>query len=231
MKKIKFLFLPFLLLSFISNANAAQFIDVSDGVEINATISLTEINRIRVEGSRIEGIRVAKGVIEYSHDEKSGDIFINLSKRSRRPVNMFISSNSGSTFKLLLMPKDIPSEQIFLVERVAKNGVQIFNNYQDQLVDFYKTLYNGLASKGYKVSSHNSSSRVGDLKVTLKSSYIPLKPNNFRGDIYEIRNKSKQIQLLNPQDFFKEGVRAIKFDSYILNPKEVTKMYIISIAG
>ena len=231
MKTIKLSIITFLILLFIDKANAAQFIDVSEGAEISATVSLNELNRIRVEGGKIDGIRITKGILEYSRDEKSGDIFINLLRRSRKPVNVFITSNSGSTFKLLLIPKDIPAEQIFLIERVAKNGIQIFNNYQDQLTNFYKTLYTGIAPKDYKVSNHNSSNNVGDFKIVLKSSYVPSKPNNFRGDIYEVKNKSKIIQILNPQNFYRDGMRAIKFDSYVLNPKEATRMYIISIAG
>jgi type-F conjugative transfer system secretin TraK len=225
---------------FAISAGAAQFIESSDGAEISATISLSELNRIRVEGGKIDGIRISKGILEYSRDEKSGDIFINLLKRNKRPVNIFLTSDSGSTFKLLLIPKDIPAEQIFLIERVVKNGIKVFDNYQDQLTSFYKNLYDGITPKDYKVSNHKFSSlfnslpigkNTHDLKIALKSSYIPTKPNNFRGDIYEIRNKSKFSQILNPQNFYQEGIRGIKFDTYLLNPKEVTKMYIISIAG
>lgn len=234
MRKNKLLIIPFLLgIAFVRNANAAQFIDVSDGIEVSAVISLNELNRIRIEGGKIDGIRIAKGVIEYSRDEKSGDVFVNLVKRNRRPVNIFVASSSGSTFKLLLMPKDIPAEQIFLVERVAKNGVQVFDNYQDQLIDFYKSMQQGITPKDYKFSTQNTifGEKIGDIKIKLKATYSPLKPNNFKGEIYEIKNKSDKVQSLNPQDFYKDGIRAIKFDSYILNPKEITKMYVISIAG
>lgn len=230
MKRINFPIIAIATFIFMSNGNAAQFISVSDGIEISATVSLVELNRLRVEGSKIDGIRVAKGVIEYSRDEKSGDLFINLVRRSYRPINIFLTSDTGSTFKLLLIPKDIPAEQIFLIERAAKNGVHIFDDYQDKLTKFYKSLYDGTTLKDYKISNSSSSNTVGDLKVTLKSSYIPAKPDGFRGDIYEVKNKSKETQTINPQDFYHDGIKAIKFDSYTLNSKEITKMYVISMA-
>ncbi len=88
-----------------------------------------------------------------------------------------------------------------------------------------------MAPKDYKVIEDKDSTSIGDVKITLKSSYVPIKPNSFKGDIYEIKNKSKRTQFLNPQDFYRDGIRAIKFDSYILGPKEITRMYVISIAG
>jgi type-F conjugative transfer system secretin TraK len=221
----------FILFSFTQNIDAAQFIDVADGAEITATISLTELNRIKIMSDKIDGIRVAKNIIEYSRDEKSGDVYINLIRKSRKPVNLFVSSQSGSTFKLLLMPKDIPSEQIFLIEKNNPEGLQVLNDYQDELIEFYKSLSLGIAPKDYKISKSGSNTTLGDLKMTFKFAFTPLKPNGFKGEVYEIKNKGSKTQILNSADFYRDGVRAVRFNNQTLNPKETTLVYIISIVG
>ena len=99
-----------------ATAQAAQIRIAADNSEIHATISIREVNRISLEGDRIKS--VAKAPIGYDvvPEPDTGDLYLVPSYGARvdRPVNMFITSERGFTYQLLLTTSDTPSEQLII---------------------------------------------------------------------------------------------------------------------
>ena len=212
---------------------AAQIIEVTNDAEIKAEISSYELNRIKIEGGKIAGFRALEGDLSAVSDTKNGELFIHLPRRySRKITNLFIISDSGATFKLLLVPKNIPAEQIFLVERSSSDkNLQISDQYRDNIISFYKDIYAQKPIKDYHILAKKKRVKKDGLKITKIITYEPKGKSGLHGEILEVKNKSKEVKIISPQDFFKNGVRAIKLDSHILEVGQTTKLYIISING
>lgn len=210
---------------------AAQIIEVVDDIEVKATISSYELNRIKIEGGKIEGFRALEGDLVAVPDQKKGELFINLPRKySRKVTNVFLTSDSGATFKLLLVPRNIPSEQIFLVERAVRDKkLEIGNNYRSNILKFYKSLYKRAPVSDYKISYKTEKSEIDDLQIKKIVTYTPKDKTGLVGEIFEVKNDSNEIKIIRPQDFHKDGARAIKLNSHILEADQMTEMYIISI--
>lgn len=100
-----------------THAGAVQF-RMSDGdAEIMAHVSKREITRIALRGDRISGVVGKQLGFRIEHDTTSGDMFLvpNDGADLVTPINLFISSEAGNTYQLLLTPLDIPAEQIVIV--------------------------------------------------------------------------------------------------------------------
>lgn len=100
-----------------AHAGAVQF-RVSEGdAEIMAHVSKREITRIALRGDRISGVVGKQIGFRIEHDTNSGDMFLvpNDGADLVMPINLFLSSEAGHTYQLLLTPLDIPAEQIVIV--------------------------------------------------------------------------------------------------------------------
>lgn len=82
---------------------------------ITAAISKTEISRISF-GSEIESVHSLKGEIEYEIVDK--DLY--LRAFVDKPINFFVKTFSGKTYKLITTPENIPATQVFVRAEIAK---------------------------------------------------------------------------------------------------------------
>jgi type-F conjugative transfer system secretin TraK len=212
---------------------AAQFIEVSEGSEHKVSISSYELNRIKIQGGEIEGFRALEGDITAAPDKEKGELFIHLpSKYSKNITNIFITSSSGSTFKLMLIPKRIPAEQIFLIERnVTDQVLKISDQYRDKIINFYKEMYIGKTIAGYRVVRKKEKFKKEKLRIKKLISYESETKSGLYGEVFEVKNTSHDSITIQPHEFYQEGVRAVKLDSHMLGKDQTTKMYVISIRG
>lgn len=102
---------------------AAQIRIADDDAEIVAVISAREVSRIALEGDRIITLAAVPRGYSIDHDAETGDLY--LVPQAFIPagsvVNMFITSEAGRTYQLLLETRDIPSEQI-IIRRPGGSG-------------------------------------------------------------------------------------------------------------
>ena len=103
-------------LSALMPARAAQIRIAADNSEIHAAISIREVNRISLEDDRIKSVARAPIGYDVVPEPDTGDLYLVPSYGARidRPVNMFITSERGFTYQLLLTPSDTPSEQLII---------------------------------------------------------------------------------------------------------------------
>jgi hypothetical protein len=99
-----------------SSAFSAQVRIADKDAEIAGVISATEVSRITVEGDRIVSLATVPKGYSVDHDTETGDLYLVPQQGGLAGllINMFITSESGRSFQLLLQVRDIPSEQIII---------------------------------------------------------------------------------------------------------------------
>lgn len=211
---------------------AAQTKMVEDGSEFSAEISKSDINRIKVVGDRIKDIKSNSGELEVSVEEKKGEIYIRPTTiAENRPLNLFIITEQGFTYKALLYPKAIPAEQILLRndDVVTNSDVEVAkitkNSYEQQIIALIRAMREKKKVEGYQVKSDRKNLDLGDLDVRRISVY---KGQNFIGEIFTLKNSTKTLISVEEKMFFKNGVRAVKIENPNLLPDESTEIFIVS---
>ncbi len=216
----------------ISSAFAAQIRNMNDGDEATAQISKTDINRIKLSGDRIRSTKFTTGELEISQDENLGEIYLRPTKFAKnKPLNLFIITEQNFTYKFLLYPKSIPSEQIIIKNDsvVANSDAEVSNiaknSYQQQIITLIKAMRAKTKLESYDITTSKKYIDLGDLELKRVSTY---KGQSFIGESFILKNDSNQIITLEEKIFFKNGVRAIKIENPNLLPDEATEIFIVS---
>lgn len=130
-------------------AHALQLVEASDGVSVEAILSIKEPTRIRIENAPITdvfgnilssncgpspalpaspgatapgaGLPVINpgGEIVLECDRDKGEIYIRPVGDSAKPINLFVSS-AGATYTLLLRRADTPADTIVIRDKTSK---------------------------------------------------------------------------------------------------------------
>jgi len=229
MKKI---IISFCLACLANSAIAAQMRSVEDGSEFTAEISKIDTNRIKVVGDRVRSVKTNAGELEVSVEEKLGEIYVRpTSFAENKPLNLFIITEQNFTYKALLYPKSIPSEQIILRndDVVLNSDVEVAkatkNSYEQQIIALLKAMRAKSKLEGYQIRGEKKYVDLGDLEMKKITTY---KGQNFIGEIFTIKNSTNQLLNLEEKIFFKNGVRAVKIGNQTLLPDESTEILIVS---
>jgi type-F conjugative transfer system secretin TraK len=227
---INFVFL--LSLFFFQKSFATQTKIVEDGDEFTAEISRSDINRIKVVGDRNRTVQSNGEELNTSIDSKLGEIYIRATVfTENKPLNLFIVTEQNFTYKALLYPKSIPSEQIIIRNEsvVASSDTEVSkvtkNSYEQQIIALFKVMRLKKKLEGYVIKQEHRYVDLGDLGMRRVSTY---KGQNFIGEIFTLKNSSSHVVALEEKMFFKNGVRAVKIEKENLLPDEVTEIFVVS---
>ena len=140
------LLIPALWLAEVAPAVALQVVEASDGVTVDAVLSLKEPTRIRIDGAPITNVfgniyssncgsaMTAQpgngppaigpqvnpaGEIVLECDTDKGEIYVRPVGISGKPVNLFVSSQHA-TYTLLLRRSDTPADTIVIRDRAPR---------------------------------------------------------------------------------------------------------------
>ena len=115
MKVIKFLIIiTFVIVnSQIGYAKDVWHYEIRNNDTIIAQISQKEISRINLKGEVIEKLHFIDGELEFIKEEE--DLY--LRPLVTKPINMFLKTESGNTYKILLEVVDVPACQIFITKK------------------------------------------------------------------------------------------------------------------
>lgn len=104
------------LAAFMGESMAAQLRIAEDNAEIAAVISAREVSRLALDGDRIASLSSVPQGFSVEHDAETGDLYIVPipGVAITGLINMFITTEAGRSYQLLLEPRDIPSEQIII---------------------------------------------------------------------------------------------------------------------
>jgi len=224
-------YLIILSLIFANEAMAIQNKEVNDGDEFNAVISRNDLNRIKVVNDKIRDIKSNNQELDLNVDEKNGEVYLRVaSAYENKPINIFILTQQNQTYKGILYPKLIPAEQIILNNEnigLANNYLNKMNNknsYEKEILELMNAMRRGQKIENYQIKRNSKYIDLGDLSMKRSEIY---KGVNMAGEVYIIKNSTKQILNLDEKFFYKNGVKAIKIEKRELLPNEQSQVFII----
>ncbi len=208
-------------------AAAQQVVDVSEGDVALVQISVKDLTRIRVANSRIENIRGNDGELVVDADKAHGEIYVRP-VNPMRPVNLFVTSETGNTYTLLLTPKDVPGSTVVLRERGAKAASAPAAGGADYQKNLEKlTLAMARSDMPRSVEVREKGTRVRLWKGTTYTLEREYWTDQYVGEIYSLSNSGDDPIVMTEGEFFRDGVVAISVENMTLDKNESTNVYIV----
>ncbi len=158
-------FIITLILLITSTAQAAQLRIAENDAEIVAIISAKEVSRIALEGDRIISLATVPRGFSIDHDEVTGDLFLVPIPGStlKHPINLFITSEQGFSYQLLLEPRDLPSEQIIIRNARPPKATPVPSSpRREELGRLMKAAITGELIDDYKRAAAKASSPIAN---------------------------------------------------------------------
>lgn len=225
-----FVLIIVLLVWMVPFANALQVKALKDNQSVSAKISARELTRIFVMNDRIQSVRGIEGAYEITKDEVQGYIYIKPSPFFQaKSFNIFITTEQGHTYTLLLNPLDIPAENIALKSLTSSKLLaarwEMSSDYEKTLIHLIHSMTNEQNPEGYAVIN------LGKTKPRLFTSGLSkqlltlYRGNHLQGEVWKIKNMRRKLISLSPQQFYQTGTRAIALEDETLSSGEETILY------
>ena len=248
-------------------AHALQLVDARDGVSAQATVSLKEPTRIRIEGAAITDVfgnlyssscgappAVAGapgapaqpavnplGELVLECDRDKGEIYVRPVGAGTKPINLFISSATG-TYTLLLRRADIPADTIVIRDRTPRQGPPggggaTFGpaGRSPNHIRALKTMLVAMASDRVPPDVRvEEVARPVELFAEAHFSLMRLyEGRGLIGEKYLLTNVSAAPMVLAEQEFDREDgdVVAVAIENHNLRPGESTSVYVIRLGS
>lgn len=175
-------------------------------------VSVKELNRIVIEDDRIQSARGLDGNYQLTKDETQGAIFIKPNQS--RPFNLFLTTEAGHNYTLLLTPIDIPSEVIQLKPlspvKAKAEAWEKNTPYSDAIIQLMKSMVNDESQPdGYAVihvKAGKPQKLHSGISMQLKTLY---QGNALQGEIWRISNVHCRSMQLKKNEFYRPQVRAM----------------------
>jgi len=220
----KILLIPLLVASF--SASAAQVLVGKPDDTLSARVSRAEPTLIRIDGHRVRRIFGAEGEFAVTADKEAGTAYIKPSA-DKSTLSLFVSDESGRTWKLLLSVIDGPSDSITIKSRSISGAVtaQGRDVPRNQLI---KRVLLSLQSEGdgefdFRVTNEIVPLWSEALFVLTKVIDGPLK-----GEKYQLTNTSANLMVLDERELYRRHVVAISIAKPQLSPGESTDVFVLS---
>lgn len=213
------------LLAASLDAHSAQVLTGKPDDALSAMVSRSEPTMIRVEGHRIRRVFGAEGDFTVTPDKDAGTAYIKPTT-DKQAFSVFVSDESGRTWKLLLSVADGPTDSI-----IIKGKPEPGNKQADR--DMARTQ----AIK--RVLLALESSDVTDMESRATNELVPLwKEAMFvlvkvvdgplRGEKYMLTNTSDKPMVIDERELYRRGVVAVSVERPELKSAETTAVYVIS---
>jgi type-F conjugative transfer system secretin TraK len=177
-------------------------------------------------------VKGIKGTYLLVKDEKQGSIYIKpTSYFSKKPFDIFITTESGLTYDLFLMPKQIPSETIWIKPLNSSNKKakrwEVNSSYSDKLVELIKEMQSESHPEGYAVIPVDGKvKKINGLKVQLLKVYRGF---HLQGEVWCVMNDTRKPIKINLNDFKYNGLLALSMeDDYLKIGEEVYLYKVVS---
>jgi conjugal transfer pilus assembly protein TraK len=218
-----------LLLTLAGPSFALQALDATNGATLFANISKKEPTRIALDQGRIAALRTREGVINVAADELTGQLFVSVPPDSIAPVNAFLTTESGSTYTLIMTIADIPSDSIIIKQPRPPSKTQVLSGPNAGLfTNDIKKLLLSIATEtpqdGVRVNSERQEiSLWAEAKFTQELQFVA---NDAVAESFVLKNVSASPMVLSEREFYKRGVHAVAIEQHTLAAGESTKIFI-----
>lgn len=210
-----------------SLANATQILEVTEGQPAYGKISASQLTRIKIVDGRIENIRGIQGEIVIEPDPNSGEAYLRPTT-ANKIISLFITSNSGNTYTLLLSPEAIPATNIIIKELSrgsATTAQPVGSNYKNTLKSLVVGMIREDETSGVDVQKVGKRVPLWKgVNFVLDKKYIwP----ELVGETYTLTNKNEETIVISEPEFFKNEVKAVSVENMQLRKDASSKVFII----
>lgn len=213
-------------------ASALQVVDVRDQRSHLVKISAKEMTRLSVENAKAVRLDHIDTELEVKRDADTGSYLI-IPNTLSKPINVFLTTNTGKTHALILQPSDMPLETVILKEGPTKQDHEARRSLTPieragSLQLIIKRLFVAMARHEqpaeFEVTPVNSDlSLWTGTQFTLQRRYVG---SQISGEHFVLRNLTKEVIRLSEQELFQAGIAAIAIEKQILGPGESTDVFI-----
>lgn len=215
-----------------SPAYALQNLEGDDGATLIGKVSEKEPTRIAVDQGRVLSLRVREGTLNIDADDETGQVFVTVPAGTKNPINGFLTTNSGRTYTLVLMPTDIPADSIIIKQsklksKTALTGQNDFKNnaYEKAVKRLMVVMANDEVPDDMEVRELAQKIALWkEASMTLERQYTV---DNIVGESYVVTNTSNAAMVLDEREFYRKGVSAVAIDQHNITPGSGTRVYVI----
>lgn len=228
------------LLGLTSASSATQTIDGADKAHVSVNVSAREVNRVAVLGRRITtAVPGQPGLLSYRKDEAYGALYLTLAATAAQaatgPVTLFVTDEGGQTYKLILVPRSIPGEEIVIRPPADRSPMadRPAGQLEARAASYQRHVKNMLVAmmSGRPEDASLEAVEVGrdvplwkESRLTFVAKFID---PSYVGEKYRLVNTSNSDMLLAEPELYRRGVRAIVIKSQTLPPAGSTDIYIV----
>jgi type-F conjugative transfer system secretin TraK len=220
-------------LCFLPCTYALQVKAAKDNETLFFKISNKEYSRIFVAGDRIASVKGKSNLYEikeFKHQYDDGVLYIKPSLSSEQhSFSIFITTEQGHNFTLLLASLAIPAENIGIKPLAASKSLatrwESNLPYTQALVELIQHMANMTHPEGYAVillGKVNPTKRDKGLMMQLLTIY---RGGFLQGEIWKLKNVSLNTLSLQPREFYHHNVRAVSLVNEQLQRSEETFLY------
>lgn len=213
-------------------AHALQTEDAVEGKNIFVKMSLRDFNRIAIQNGRIRLVKGAdRDLVLGDKDVTTGQALIKPLVKD--PFSLFVFSESGMTYTIVVQPMDIPAESIILREQLPKKLQPAASTSKPgKSASYVKSIKSLLqVMNGEDVPDDIEIKRTWEeiglwqgTRFALEKVYTG---QFLIGESYRLFNLGQSPIRIAEQDFYKKGVLAVAVKALELEPGKSTQVFVI----
>lgn len=219
--------------SFITQCIFAETIKtVTENNPVYATISKEEPTRIQVVGDRIQNVIHKSGLFALQENPTLGEIFITPTFiGDTKPINLYVITEKGRTYTLILSPKDIPASSVVLNPddtNLEASDWERQTPWQQSIISLMKAMVQGKLLPGFQ-REVKASELAFDKGISLTQIEI-YRGHLLQGEIYRVVNECSDPFVLTETRFYRPGVVAVLLEKNSIPAKGEAFVYVVTSA-
>lgn len=206
----------------------AKTISFADNEQINVSLSKVDINRISIQGDKIQSLNGPTGLYTAKNDP-NGAAYLTL--YANTPFILYVSTVNNHSLSLFITPQAAVGRTIVLIPTSpTKTADHLEDNsvYQKLMITLMNAMINKKALDDYAYSEPKKTKSVKSTDFFGMASLKPIAFYNgaeLNGIIYEIKNKTREPITLRPSYFYQSGVRAIALSTQTIESNATDLLY------
>ena len=212
-------------------------------------ISNKSMNRLSVEGDRIQEVIGLNDSVSVEKDGNHGHMFLKVPENSSEKIEVTLITEGGLVQDLTLQPIEQSSTTLILKtgegepsssssspsskhpkkavphqkpEALIPSAHLSNTSYQDALIEFMKALYLGAFEDS--IASHGERRTPPGVSVSFSRGFAK---NSFLCEAHDLRNNTAEPIDLHERDFFQNGDIAIALGNPLLKAGQKTTLYLV----
>lgn len=222
---------------------AEQRLAADERIPQKATISKESLSRISIDGGRIKNVKWLDGELDIQKDSGTGQVFVRAT--SNKTTSLFVNSEDGKTYLLLLSPTAKTGDSIIIDAKAEERQAAAIaaqtppppqpvthrsSDYVRAIKQLMAAMMNGT------VGSMGLRSEASYLTVPLWQNTLFVKTKQYiaadmKAEVYTLTNIGAEPIVLKEQEFYRDGVYAVAVRKHILQAGEMTEVFIIRQLG